>query len=277
MLKRLQNRFFLGKALLKLHSPLLYVNLGCGSTFHSDWDNFDLVPVQGVRLLNLLSAFPIEDAAVNACYSSHVLEHLSRSYAPRFLAEIFRVLVPGGIVRIVVPDLEQITRLYLNELDAAAQDLPGAKARHEWMTMELLDQMTRTISGGFMGRLWKSRPLDSKDLIVERLGQEAGRWIEYFDQKISEGQMEPLDAKSIYDQPEPTVLDASEFRVRGEIHQWMYDRVSLSNLLRGTGFKEIQVCRADESRIPSFDSYHLDRDKEGRIRKPDSLFMEGIK
>jgi predicted SAM-dependent methyltransferase len=253
------------------------VNLGCGKTFHPDWDNFDLAPMEGVRSLNLLSSLPFEDSSVKACYSSHGLEHFSRSYAPKFLAEIFRVLAPGGIVRIVVPDLEQIARLYLKELDAASHDLPDAKARHEWMTMEMLDQMTRTFSGGFMGRLWKARALDAKDLIVGRLGQEAGRWIEYFDLKISEGEMQPLDSETIYDQPDSTTEEVISFRDRGEVHQWMYDRISLKLLLERAGFSEITVCRADESKIPDFDGYHLDTDEEGRLRKPDSLFMEGIR
>jgi predicted SAM-dependent methyltransferase len=277
MFKHLQNRLFPSKERLMLHSPLHYVNLGCGTTFHPDWDNFDLVAVEGVRSLNLLSTFPIADSSVRACYSSHVLEHFSRSYAPRFLAEINRVLKPGGVVRIVVPDLEQIARNYIRELDAAVVDVPGASFRHEWMTMELLDQMTRTFSGGFMGRLWKARPLDAKDLIVGRLGQEAGRWIEYFDLKISEGEMQSLDAKTIYDQPDSTTEEVISFRGRGEVHQWMYDRISLKLLLERGGFSEITICRADESRIPLFDSYYLDKDEQGSIRKPDSLFVEGIK
>lgn len=66
------------------------------------------------------------------------------------------------------------------------------------------------------------------------------------------------------------------FRQTGEIHRWMYDRFSLRRLLEKTGFINVRVCRADESSIPNFNSYDLDM-IEGRIRKPDSLFMEGIK
>jgi hypothetical protein len=46
--------------------------------------------------------------------------------------------------------------------------------------------------------------------------------------------------------------------------------------LEQTGFVDVRVCRADESRIPDFNSYSLDV-VEGKVRKPDSLFMEGIK
>ncbi len=66
------------------------------------------------------------------------------------------------------------------------------------------------------------------------------------------------------------------FRNSGEIHRWMYDRVSLARLLREIGFAEPVVCGADESRIPDFDSFQLDR-VDGFARKPDSLYVEAIK
>jgi hypothetical protein len=56
----------------------------------------------------------------------------------------------------------------------------------------------------------------------------------------------------------------------------MYDRFSLKRLLECSGFKEVRVCGADESRILNLNSYGLDI-HDGKIRKPDSLFMEGKK
>jgi hypothetical protein len=56
----------------------------------------------------------------------------------------------------------------------------------------------------------------------------------------------------------------------------MYDRFSLERLLTEIGFVDIQCCRADESRIFNFNDYQLDT-INGVVRKPDSLFMEGLK
>ena len=56
----------------------------------------------------------------------------------------------------------------------------------------------------------------------------------------------------------------------------MYDRYSLKRLLEQVGFIDVRVCRADDSRIPDFNSYGLDM-IDGKIRKPDSLFMEAMK
>lgn len=67
------------------------------------------------------------------------------------------------------------------------------------------------------------------------------------------------------------------FRESREIHQYRCDRFSLSRLLAKVGFVDIKVCQANESCIPNFNSYYLDVLPDGRIRKSDSLFMEGIK
>ena len=52
---------------------------------------------------NLLEPLPLDDGTCSAVYSSNVLEHIPKDKAPAFIAECFRVLVPGGVLRIVVP------------------------------------------------------------------------------------------------------------------------------------------------------------------------------
>ena len=79
---------------------------------------------------NLAKGLPFEDATVDAVYHSHFLEHLDRDVAPGFVAEVHRVLRPGGIHRIAVPNLERLCRYYLEDLDASLVD-PEVAARHE--------------------------------------------------------------------------------------------------------------------------------------------------
>jgi hypothetical protein len=66
------------------------------------------------------------------------------------------------------------------------------------------------------------------------------------------------------------------FRRSGQVHLWMYDRLSLERLLEEVGFIEVRICQADESRIGQFNSFNLDT-LNGRTRKPDSLFMEAVR
>src|SRR5262249_15085538 len=72
------------------------------------------------------------------------------------------------------------------------------------------------------------------------------------------------------------LLDVARFRSRGEVHQWMYDRFSLSQLLESCGFKNPVVRTAFESAIPGWSAFKLD-EEGGIVRKPDSLFMEAVK
>lgn len=73
--------------------------------FSSRWDR-DIV------IHDLTKPFPWADDSIEACYSSHTLEHLSRAEGRSFLNEIHRVLKPDGVVRIVVPDLDCIVQHY---------------------------------------------------------------------------------------------------------------------------------------------------------------------
>ncbi len=71
-------------------------------------------------------------------------------------------------------------------------------------------------------------------------------------------------------------LNIGRFRLGGEIHQWMYDRYSLGQLLAKNGFVDIKVVNADESNIPNWNSFGLDIIGD-KVRKPDSLFIEARK
>jgi hypothetical protein len=67
-------------------------------------------------------------------------------------------------------------------------------------------------------------------------------------------------------------------RKSGEAHKWMYDRFSLANLMSEVGFTECEVTTFDQSRIPNWNEENLDISLYGNLsKKPDSLYMEGIK
>lgn len=244
-------------------------NIGCGATVHPAWENFDLVPaVPGVRKIDLLRPSPLPTAHYDAIYCSHVLEHIPRQHVPDVLGHFRRALRSGGTLRVVVPDLEVIAELYLRELRAALGGDRSAEQRHEWMCMELLDQLTRVFPGGFMGRLLSSRPLASRSFVESRIGHEGRAWLKAADQSASFGR------ESVYRVADTPEKDEAKFRRSGEIHRWMYDRLSLGGLLREAGFDRVRVCQPEESDIRGFSGFLLDTDETGAARKPDSLFME---
>ena len=257
--------------------PLL--NLGCGGRRHPDWTNVDLVPAgPDVLACDIRRPLPFAAGSFQGVYAAHVLEHLEPLEARRVVAEIHRLLAPGGVVRIVVPDLEGIARAYLASLDrAAAAATPDARWEHRWMTVELLDQLVRAVPGGLMRRWWSCDPVPARSFIERRLGDEAAAGIAAAAAARATAGAEPLPAAEIFRAEPPGPRAAARHSARGERHRWMYDRVSLGELLGEAGFRDVFPCDAVGSRMPGFAGACLDADERGRPRKPDSLYVEGVR
>lgn len=257
-------------------APLL--NLGCGRRRHPDWTNADLVPAgPDVLAVDLRRPLPFAAATFTAAYASHVIEHLVPVEAHRLLREIHRVLAPGGVVRIVVPDLEGIVRAYLASLDAAALGGEDARWWHRWMGVELLDQLVRRRPGGLMRRWWSCDPIPCRERIEARLGSEATAAMAAIAAARRREEAAPVVADEILLAEPPGPAAAARFVSHGEPHQWMYDRVSLADLLASAGFVEPRQVGPTESRIPGFAAFGLDADSAGTPHKPDSLFMEATR
>lgn len=89
----------------------LKLHLGCGGNLIPGWVNTDIV--DGDVRVDLRRGLPFPDRAAAYVYTCHMLEHLAHpGEAMPLLREIHRVLRPGGIVRIVVPDIEPLLRAY---------------------------------------------------------------------------------------------------------------------------------------------------------------------
>ena len=86
---------------------------------------------------------PFSTHSADAIYISNALEHFSKDDANRLCHEFFRILKTGGVLRIVVPDLEILCRRYLESIA-----LPLNESLHERAIDDLFDQMVRKKSGG---------------------------------------------------------------------------------------------------------------------------------
>lgn len=93
--------------------------------------------------LDVTKRFPYRDGEFEAVYSSHVLEHIPPADAARCMREVYRVLAPGGVARIAVPDLDLRIRSYDPEkADEWFERLletrqTRSKNRHHWMYNEV--------------------------------------------------------------------------------------------------------------------------------------------
>jgi len=144
--------------------------------------------------------------------------------------------------------------------------------------LELYDQTVRNQPGGSMLDYWKLNPMPAESYVFERCGSEALNAVMSI--RKSNIVKTPIPDPIIDAMKQPNdqiLLQMARFRTSGEVHQWMYDRYSLKLLLKQLGFSDIRVCKADQSNIADFQSYGLETDFTGKIRKPDSLFMEARK
>jgi ubiquinone/menaquinone biosynthesis C-methylase UbiE len=119
----------------------IYLHVGCGLTAPQGWVNIDAswnarlahypwlrgilayIPAlkekcsiqwsSDVKFHNVRKALRYPNGTVSAVYASHLLEHLYRSDARFFLGETLRVLKPGGICRIITPDLKVLAQRYI--------------------------------------------------------------------------------------------------------------------------------------------------------------------
>lgn len=263
------------------------LNLGCGGVFHPAWVNLDARPVSpGIVAWDVRRGLPFPCAHFDAVYGSHLLEHLDRPDAATLLGECLRVLKPAGVLRLVVPDLEAIARLYLDSLGDALSGDAGAAWRYDWAMIELYDQTVRTASGGEMAKALSAGLNDEQRAFVEqRIGAEVfgprpgprpllrtiGAAIRKARRRIAAG------AAHLALGPEGSeALREGLFRRSGEVHRWMYDRYSLRRVLQEAGFVETRTRVAGDSAIPGFAGHGLEL-CNGRERKPDSLYVEASK
>tara|TARA_B100000214_G_C23863190_1_gene579068 strand:+ start:173 stop:814 length:642 start_codon:yes stop_codon:yes gene_type:complete len=199
---------------------MIRVNIGCGRTPTSGWQNYDnslalklakypLITFF-LKSLNLLGEtqieniewnrknrikfadatkkLPFNDGSVDVIYTSHMLEHLSRIGAKNFLIEAKRSLCNGGILRVSVPDLKIYINRYIENSDADAF-------------------MSSTL--------------------------------------VSYGELTTLKQK--------LKLLVVGFRH----HQWMYDANSLSKLLLDAGFNQVFVLEAGNTKIKNYEGLNL--------------------
>ena len=240
------------------------LNLGCGTRMHPGWNNLDFshyaLLARHRRLARLLCAtgmlsetrrarlrqidptiihwdlrrgVPFPDGAFDVVYHSHVLEHIDRCSAPAFLRECYRVLKPGGIIRVVVPDLYQLVDAYCLSIPRAREPDDAAIQAHHVAVERLIEQMVRDEPAGTRGQ----SPLVRR---IERLVR-------------------------------------GDARQAGELHRWMYDRLTLGAALLSAGFGEVHDVTARTSRIDDWASFKLDENEDGSAYISGSLYMEAVK
>jgi len=139
---------FTGKCNLKVSGTEIKVNLGCGLRCLPNWINIDgsltalfsskrfsflnkllyhlagsseyysfeefdtIIKKNKLHFYDLRKGIPLLTGSIDVLYTSHFLEHINKNDAKNFIKECYRVLKPGGLLRVVVPDLDMAFKMY---------------------------------------------------------------------------------------------------------------------------------------------------------------------
>jgi predicted SAM-dependent methyltransferase len=117
------------------------LHLGCNEHVLAGWINADLNPRNKDCLaLDATKPFPLADESLDAIFSEHMIEHISFDDGAFMLRECWRVLKPGGRIRITTPNLPFLIRLYTG---------PRSKLEDEyllWSTQHLKHKSTDEVA-----------------------------------------------------------------------------------------------------------------------------------
>ncbi len=109
------------------------LQIGAGREPLEGWLNSDIESYDDVVFLDASKPFPLEDDSFEYIFSEHVIEHLTLEQGDVMLSESYRILKPGGKVRIATPDLKRFLALFGDDMTEADQNYIAGKLRwHGW-------------------------------------------------------------------------------------------------------------------------------------------------
>ena len=93
-------------------TPKPKLQIGAGSNNPAGWLNTDIEPSPDQAYLDATKPLPFRDGSLYYVFGEQVIEHVTYEEAIGFLREAHRVLVPGGKVRLVTPNLLSFVALF---------------------------------------------------------------------------------------------------------------------------------------------------------------------
>lgn len=117
-LKSFLGRLILSRRPPRVESEIKLLNLGCGGTLFVDWVNADFFmgrfwkAPKSFWMLDLRYNLYCDDNYWDGIFTEHTIEHLYPEQVRKLLKELWRTLMPGGWIRISVPDLKKYVDYY---------------------------------------------------------------------------------------------------------------------------------------------------------------------
>jgi predicted SAM-dependent methyltransferase len=166
------------------------LNIGAGLSSGKSWLSFDSsptlliskIPVLGGLLLRIVGGpewpkstqygdivlgLPIESETCEIIFCSHTLEHLSYLDADKALSNICSYLKKGGVLRLIVPDLEVYVKRYIGSLEqskneASVDFIKNTNLGHAGSRLGFLNRLREAFTNSRHQWLWDTKSLLAK-------------------------------------------------------------------------------------------------------------------
>lgn len=135
------------------------LNIGCGKKVREGWTNIDITD-NGQEIVSDIREIPLDDNSAYEAEAIHVLEHFNVWEAEPLLREWFRVLMPGGVLRIECPDMTKILTAIRKFKDEEALETDAFLA---WLYGALYGDFV--LEDKFMTHCWTFRQSDVAGLM----------------------------------------------------------------------------------------------------------------
>ena len=234
----------------------ILVNLACGARYinQSNWINLDFnSESKNVIKANLINKIPLENNSVDFVYSSHFIEHLDNKDLNKLLDEIYRILKPGGILRLSTPNFEYLVKEYVNLLKEKELN-NEIKNKIKYLKLLIIDQFFRIKSGGNL----KSFYLNLNENLIKYCQEIGGDFKknkkkdEKFRTKLSRITVQKVFYKlriiiALLIVPKFFKEKNISMSQPGELHKWIYDYFKLKDILIKNGFVKVYKLQAGET------------------------------
>jgi len=109
-----------------------YLDVGCGPNTHKNFINLDYGWRPDIDLCwDITKGLPLKDTSLKGIFSEHCLEHLPFTSVDLVLGDFYRILKPGGNIRVVVPDGELYLTRYTDIIsNRESEVLPYSSSDH---------------------------------------------------------------------------------------------------------------------------------------------------
>jgi len=250
-----------------------FYNIGAGGFYHPYWTNIDYDSdwyalnrkhtLKGIQYdLFSLEPIPVDSNSAELVYSSHTVEHISNPAAQNMFNESFRMLKPGGMLRVTTPNIDLEYRAFRNN------------DRHYYYWAQMYNNPKE------WKRVKYDRPL--KDASIEQI------FLTHFASSVStlhtDGSLERIDDAELnrifkelpYEEAldyciSKCSLDVQKKYPGNHMNWWNFKK--MSSMLREAGFTKIYLSGYGQSYSPALRNVMLFDNTHPKI----SLFVEAIK